>query len=109
MKRFIFRLNSIGSHSALLNTACTIVELIIAELRSGEKPEKSAVITHYASIAMPEYLATIGESRMGRFGRAVSWRNMATFGTLDEMRHGQIQSYFPYTLLEQEPRADWAL
>jgi len=70
---------------------------------------KSAVIAHYAGIAMAEHMAAIGESRMGRFGRAAAWRNMATFGTLDEMRHGQVQTYFPHTLLEKEPRADWAL
>ncbi len=46
---------------------------------------------------------------MGRFGRAAAWRNMALYGTLDETRHGQIQTYFPpYGLLAKEPRADWA-
>ncbi|MCF7550851.1 toluene monooxygenase [Pseudonocardia sp. WMMC193] len=69
---------------------------------------KSAIIAHYGAIAVPEYLASIGESRMGRFGRAAAWRNMAMFGTLDETRHGQIQTYFPYGLLAKEPRADWA-
>jgi toluene monooxygenase system protein A len=69
---------------------------------------KSAIIAHYGAIAIPEYLAAIGEARMGRFGRAAAWRNTATFGTLDEIRHGQIQSYFPYGLLDKEPRADWA-
>ncbi|WP_404193686.1 ferritin family protein [Streptomyces tauricus] len=69
---------------------------------------KSAIIAHYGVIAIPEYLASLAESRMGRFGRAAAWRNMATFGTLDEMRHGQIQTYFPYGLLAKEPRADWA-
>jgi len=70
---------------------------------------KSAIVAHYGAIAVPEYLASIGESRMGRFGRAAAWRNMATFGTLDEMRHGQIQTYIPYGLLGKEPRFDWAL
>jgi toluene monooxygenase system protein A len=69
---------------------------------------KSAIIAHYGAIAVPEYIAGIGESRMGRFGRAAAWRNMATFGCLDETRHGQIQTYFPYTLLGKEPRMDWA-
>lgn len=46
---------------------------------------------------------------MGRFGRAAAWRNTATFGTLDEVRHGQIQAFFPYGLLPKEPRGDWAL
>lgn len=69
---------------------------------------KSAILAHYGAIAVPEYLASIGEARMGRFGRAAAWRNMATFGALDETRHGQIQTYFPYGLLAKEPRADWA-
>ena len=70
---------------------------------------KGAILAHYGAIAIPEYLAAIGESRMGRFGRAAAWRNMATFGMLDEVRHGQIQVAFPYTVLDREPRADWAL
>ena len=57
---------------------------------------------------MPEYLATFGEARMGRFGRAAAWRNMALFGTLDEIRHGQLQFSFPHALLKKEPRFDWA-
>src|SRR5262249_15325977 len=54
------------------------------------------------------YLASIGEARMGRFGRAAAWRNMALFGTLDETRHGQLQFSFPHALLNREPRFDWA-
>jgi toluene monooxygenase system protein A len=45
---------------------------------------KAAIIAHYGAITMPEYLASIGEARMGRFGRAAAWRNMALYGTLDE-------------------------
>ena len=51
---------------------------------------KSVIVAHYGAITMPDYLASIGEARMGRFGRAAAWRNTATFGTLDEVRHGQI-------------------
>ncbi len=69
---------------------------------------RAAVVAHYGAIAVPEYLAAIGESRMARFGRAAAWRNMATYGTLDETRHGQIQTFFPHSLLEKEPRFDWA-
>lgn len=68
---------------------------------------KSAILAHYGAIAVPEYTASLGESRMARFGRAAAWRNMASYGCLDETRHGQIQTYFPYTLLSKEPRADW--
>ncbi|WP_040790839.1 aromatic/alkene/methane monooxygenase hydroxylase/oxygenase subunit alpha [Nocardia paucivorans] len=70
---------------------------------------KSVIVAHYGAITMPEYLASIGEARMGRFGRSAAWRNTATFGTLDEIRHGQIQAFFPYGLLDKEPRGDWAL
>lgn len=70
---------------------------------------KSVIVAHYGAISMPEYLASIGEARMGRFGRSAAWRNTATFGTLDEVRHGQIQTFFPYGLLDKEPRGDWAL
>lgn len=69
---------------------------------------KAAIVSHYGAIAVPEYVAGIGEARMGRFGRAAAWRNMAMFGTLDETRHGQLQTYFPYTMLSKEPRLDWA-
>jgi len=69
---------------------------------------KAATLAHYGAIAIPEYMASIGEARMGRFGRAAAWRNMALYGTLDETRHGQIQVYFPYGLLNKEPRFDWA-
>lgn len=69
---------------------------------------KSAILAHYGAVAVPEYTASIGEARMARFGRAAAWRNMATYGCLDETRHGQIQTYIPYTLLQKEPRADWA-
>ncbi|WP_236056907.1 YHS domain-containing protein [Mycobacterium sp. SM1] len=69
---------------------------------------KAAITAHYGAIAMPEYAITMGESRMARFGRAAAWRNTATYGTLDETRHGQIQAAFAYGLLPKEPRMDWA-
>ncbi|MEI6372676.1 MAG: toluene monooxygenase [Actinomycetes bacterium] len=69
---------------------------------------KAAITAHYGAIAVPEYVAGIGEARMARFGRAAAWRNMATYGTLDETRHGQIQTFFPHGMLDREPRLDWA-
>ena len=63
---------------------------------------KSVILAHYGAITMPEYLASIGEARMGRFGRAAAWRNTANIlGTLDEVRHGRIQAFFPYGLLRE--------
>jgi len=69
---------------------------------------KSAIAAHYGAIAVPEYQASFGEARMARFGRAAAWRNMATFGTLDETRHGQIQLFFPHELLGKNRAFDWA-
>ncbi|GBD41186.1 Toluene-4-monooxygenase system protein A [bacterium HR39] len=70
---------------------------------------RSAIKAHYGAIPVPEYLASIGEARMARFGRAAAWRNMATFGALDETRHGQAQAWFPYSLIDKDPQMDWAL
>ncbi|MFI0928459.1 YHS domain-containing protein [Streptomyces sp. NPDC021012] len=69
---------------------------------------RAAVLAHYGVTPLSEYLGAIAEGRMARFGRSAAWRNMAVFGTLDEIRHAQIQAYFAYSLLGREPRADWA-
>jgi methane/phenol/toluene hydroxylase len=63
---------------------------------------KAAIIAHYGVFAMPEYLATFGVAHMDRFGRAAAWRNMALLGTLDEVRHGQLQPSFPDALLNKD-------
>lgn len=54
---------------------------------------KTAIIAHYGAVANAEYQASIGEARMARFGKATAWRNMAVFGALDEVRHGQLQLF----------------
>ncbi|SPD61797.1 protein of unknown function (plasmid) [Cupriavidus taiwanensis] len=56
----------------------------------------SILKAHYGAIALGEYAAMSAEARMARFGRAPGMRNMATFGMLDENRHGQLQLYFPH-------------
>lgn len=63
---------------------------------------------HYAAIALSEYAACHSDARMTRFGRAPGMRNMATFGMLDEMRHGQIQLWFPHELVRSDRQFDWA-
>lgn len=93
------------------DTAVYAVNQVVARSKLFESLDpgwRAAMVAHYGAIAVPEYLAALGESRMGRFGRAAAWRNMATFGTLDETRHGQIQTFFPYSALAKEPRLDWA-
>ncbi len=93
------------------DTSVYAVNSVVARSRLFETLDpgwRSALVAHYGAIAVGEYLAALGESRMGRFGRSAAWRNMATFGTLDETRHGQIQTFFPYSALAKEPRLDWA-
>lgn len=70
---------------------------------------RNAIKLHYGAAPHLEYLATIGEARMARFGRAAAWRNMALFGALDEMRHAQIQLYFPHAFIQKDADVDWAL
>ena len=48
------------------------------------------------------------EARMARFGRAPGMRNMATLGCLDEIRHGQMQLYFPHEHVSKDRQMDWA-
>lgn len=69
---------------------------------------KTTLTLHYGAVAFGEWLASIGEARMARFGLAASWRNTATFGCLDEQRHGQIQVYFPHGLIDKHPQFDFA-
>ena len=63
---------------------------------------------HYGAFATLEAMASSAESRMARFGKAGGLRNMATFGSLDENRHGQIQLYFPHEHVHRSRQFDWA-
>ncbi len=68
----------------------------------------SILKAHYGAIALGEYAAMSAEARMVRFGRAPGMRNMATFGMMDENRHGQIQLYFPHEHCKKDRQFDWA-
>jgi toluene monooxygenase system protein A len=67
----------------------------------------SLLKAHYASIALSEYQTSQACARMARFGKAPQMRNMATFGVLDEIRHGQIQLFFPHQLVPLDRQFDW--
>jgi toluene monooxygenase system protein A len=69
---------------------------------------KGAIKAHFGAVSVSEGQSTLAESRMGRFGLAAAWRNMALFGALDEMRHVQIQLRVAHSLLEKDPQFDWA-
>ena len=63
----------------------------------------STLKSHYGAIAAQEYAAGMAEARMARFGKAPGMRNMATFGMLDELRHGQIPALFPTRICPKGP------
>ena len=69
---------------------------------------KSVIKAHYGAIARAEYAAASAEARMVRFSKAPGMRNMATMGCLDEIRHGQIQLYFPHEHVSKDRQMDWA-
>ncbi|MEZ5248467.1 MAG: hypothetical protein R2713_04360 [Ilumatobacteraceae bacterium] len=68
----------------------------------------SVMKAHYGAIARGEYSASTAEARMARFGKAPGMRNMATLGMMDEIRHGQIQLFFPHELCPKDRQFDWA-
>jgi toluene monooxygenase system protein A len=70
---------------------------------------KSNAKVHFGAVTLIEYLAVLAEARMARFGLAPAWRNMAVFGTLDEIRHTQISLTFAHEFVSKDPQFDWAL
>jgi len=68
----------------------------------------SVMKAHYGAIARGEYAAATAEARMMRFSKAPGMRNMATMGCMDEIRHGQIQLYFPHEHVSKDRQFDWA-
>jgi len=68
----------------------------------------SVMKAHYGAIARGEYAASSAEARMMRFSKAPGMRNMATFGALDEIRHTQLQLYFPHEYCSKDRQFDWA-
>lgn len=63
---------------------------------------------HYGAFAVLEAMAASAEARMARFSKAPGMRNVATFGALDENRHGQIQLYFAHEHTKRSRQFDWA-
>jgi toluene monooxygenase system protein A len=68
----------------------------------------SVLKLHYGAVALTEYQACQFQARMVRFGPSPSMRNMATYGMLDELRHAQLQLFFPHELLPRDRQYDWA-
>lgn len=68
----------------------------------------STLKEHYGAVSVVEFNASLQNCRILRFGRAGGMRNMATFGMLDEVRHGQIQLYFAHEYIGKDRQFDWA-
>ena len=69
---------------------------------------KALLQMHFGAVSFLEYHSMSAFARMTRFGRAPGMRNMATFGSLDEMRHAQVHLYFAYEYLAKSRTFDWA-
>ncbi|MFT3731848.1 MAG: toluene monooxygenase [Hyphomicrobium sp.] len=76
--------------------------------RKAEPGWKSMLQFHFGSIPFVEYGSVSAFARMTRFGKAPGMRNMATFGSLDETRHSQIQMFFGYEFIGEHRAFDWA-
>ena len=48
------------------------------------------------------------QARMSRFGPSPAMRNMSVYGMLDELRHTQLQLFFPHELVHLDRQYDWA-
>lgn len=69
---------------------------------------KAALQLHFGAVPFVEYGSVSAFARITRFGRGPGMRNMASFGTLDEIRHTQIQMLFGYEFLSVDRSFDWA-
>lgn len=68
---------------------------------------KSLLKFHFGAVSLAESCSQQSEGRMARFGKAPGMRNMATFGLLDEIRHGQSQLYFAHDNLKHGQTFNW--
>ncbi|MHA6779863.1 toluene monooxygenase [Pseudonocardia saturnea] len=68
---------------------------------------KSSTKMHFGGVTLVESEAVLAELKMARFGLNGSWRNMATFGALDEIRHAQITLFFGHEFVGKDPQYDW--
>jgi toluene monooxygenase system protein A len=69
---------------------------------------RSVVKFHFGAVALPENISQLGEGRVARFCKGPGARNMATFGLLDEIRHGQVQLSFPHDWVAIDRQFAWA-
>ncbi|MGE3813512.1 MAG: toluene monooxygenase, partial [Candidatus Nanopelagicales bacterium] len=69
---------------------------------------KSSTKMHFGGVSLVEFIGLLGELKMARFGLSPAWRNMAVFGSLDELRHAQITLFFGHEFVAKDPQYDWS-
>jgi toluene monooxygenase system protein A len=79
----------------------------VEDVKKLAAPWLSALKLHAATLPLAEFAAVVGNLRAVRFGRDSAWRNAATFGALDELRHTQIPLVVMHELLRWDAQFDW--
>lgn len=79
---------------------------IRAELAKKLDPtyHQGAFCFHITAIPIPEYTAAVAEIRTARFGKAGEWRNLSVFGSMDEVRHAQLQALLSHDNIGLSPK-----
>jgi toluene monooxygenase system protein A len=75
--------------------------------RNADPGWKALLQLHFGAVPFVEYHSASAFARMSRFAKAGGMRNMANFGTLDEIRHCQLQMYFGYEFVAEHRAFDW--
>jgi toluene monooxygenase system protein A len=74
-----------------------------SEFYDKADPGWMAVLSaHYGGVCAVEFGSASTQARMTRFGRGPGMRNMGTFGSLDEIRHTQLQLFFAHELVSRD-------
>lgn len=80
-----------------------------AKFVENADPRWRAIIKeHYGVASVAEYFAGLSEAKLARFAPSAAWRSVATIGMLDEIRHGQLQLFFPHSYVKLDDQFDWA-
>ncbi|HZZ19838.1 MAG TPA: toluene monooxygenase, partial [Opitutaceae bacterium] len=80
-----------------------------AKFVENADPRWRAIIKeHYGVASVAEYFAGVSEAKLARFAPSAAWRSVATIGMLDEIRHGQLQLFFPHSYVKLDEQFDWA-
>src|SRR5258708_35596522 len=71
-----------------------------------DEGRKSTAKEHFGAVSLAQYLTMWSEQRMARFRLTPAYRNMAVYGTLDEIRHTQMDLSLAPEFIEKDPQYD---